>query len=170
MAFLFLALVGVPILEIALFIEIGGAIGTWPTIATIFLTAAIGAFLLRSQGSGLMARARATLDRGEMPVEEVIHGLFLLIAGALLLTPGFFTDAVGFLLCVPSIRLALGRAVLRRFRDRMTVRMSTHSFGPDPHNRPGQPPPSDPGPAPGVTGGPTKWRPPEDPSDDDRRP
>lgn len=183
---LFLALVGVPVLEIALFIEIGGAIGTWATLAAIILTAALGTLLLRSQGSGLMARARTTLDRGEMPVEEVIHGLFLLVAGVLLLTPGFFTDAVGFILCIPAVRLTLGRAVLRRLRDRITVHVSRE--GPqgrsgggaapppgepsiDPRNpaRPGSPerdrgegrqerPEPGRGPVPGAS----KWRPPDE--------
>lgn len=167
---LFLALVGVPIIEIALFIEIGGAIGTWATLAAIVLTAALGTLLLRSQGSGLMARARATLDRGEMPVKEVIHGLFLLVAGVLLLTPGFFTDAVGFVLCIPAVRLALGRAVLRRMRDRMAVHVSFERPGGSSGRDAGPPPPAGypqgneipPAPAPGDRSGPTKWRPPED--------
>ncbi|MFP3943082.1 MAG: FxsA family protein [Alphaproteobacteria bacterium] len=162
MPFLFLAFVTVPIVEIALFIEIGGAIGTWPTIGAIVLTAAAGTMLLRTQGGGLMARARATLNRGEMPVEEVIHGLFLLVAGALLLTPGFFTDAVGLLLCVPPLRLVLGRAILRRLRHRMNIHVARYHTAPSGEPRDEPPPYVDPGEPPRVTGGPTRWRPPPD--------
>ena len=172
MPFLFLALVAVPIIEIALFIEIGGIIGTWATIGAIILTAAVGAVLLRTQGSGLIARARATLGRGEMPVEEVIHGLFLLVAGVLLLTPGFFTDAVGLLLCIPSLRLALGRAILRRVRGRMQVHVAR--FGPESSHRPangrtGDRPRGDTETdnPPGVPQGPGRWQPPPDHREDD---
>lgn len=169
MPLLFLALLLVPIIEIALFIEIGGAIGTWATVAAIIGTALIGAVLLQTQGTGLIARARATLARGEMPVEEVIHGLFLLIAGVLLLTPGFLTDAFGFLLCIPPLRLALGKAVLRRIRRRVDV----HVTRPPSDSRPegaqmdegeqGERPGS------GTENAATKWRPLEEPQSDRRR-
>ncbi len=164
MPFIFLALVAVPIIEIALFIEIGGAIGTWATIGAIILTAAAGAVLLRMQGGGLVARARATLNRGEMPVEEVIHGLFLLVAGVLLLTPGFFTDAIGLLLCVPPLRLVLGRAILRRLRGRMNIRVAR--FGAAPNGGRDDPPRPEPAP-PGRSREPGKWRPPPGDSEND---
>lgn len=167
MPILFLALVAVPIIEIALFIEIGGAIGTWATIGAIILTAAAGAVLLRMQGAGLLARARATLGRGEMPVEEVVHGLFLLVAGALLLTPGFFTDAVGLLLCVPPLRLVLGRAILRRVRHRMRVhvgRVGPSRSGTTAENRQDGAP-SVPDASPKPSRNKPKWRPPPDSGD-----
>jgi UPF0716 protein FxsA len=175
MPFLFLALVAVPIIEIALFIEIGGIIGTWATIGAIVLTAAAGAVLLRAQGGGLLARARTTLGRGEMPVEEVIHGLFLLIAGVLLMTPGFFTDALGLLLCVPPLRLALGRAILRRVRGHMQMHVARFSSGPPPrsvNDPPGARRPPDTGPdnppPPRVPGGRSRWQPPQGHRDDER--
>ncbi len=111
--FLLLAFIGVPIAEIALFIEIGQRIGLGPTILTVILTAVAGTVLLRAQGFRVLARARAHLDRGELPVDEVFTGICLLVAGALLLTPGFLTDALGLALFVPWIRARLGRAVLR---------------------------------------------------------
>ena len=97
--------------EIGVFIEVGGLIGLWPTIVVIFITAAIGTGLLRAQGLAVMYRAQEALSRGEMPLAQVFDGLCLLFAGALLLTPGFVTDVVGFLLFVPPLRALLGRGI-----------------------------------------------------------
>ncbi len=108
---IFFLLVAVPIIEIGVFIQVGGIIGLWPTIAVIFLTAAIGAGLLRAQGLAEMFRAQEVMARGEMPLAEVFDGLCLLFAGVLLLTPGFVTDAVGFLLFIPPLRIILRRGV-----------------------------------------------------------
>lgn len=109
------ALLVVPIVEIGVFIEVGGAIGLWPTLAVVVLTAIAGTTLLRHQGLATLARARAALARNEMPLREVIDGVFLLAAGLLLLTPGFVTDGVGFLLFVPGVRAGLRALVARRF-------------------------------------------------------
>ncbi|MEE8275953.1 MAG: FxsA family protein [Alphaproteobacteria bacterium] len=106
---LFLALVGVPLLEIAVFIQVGGVIGLWPTLAVIVLTAVIGTLLLRQQGLATLGRARGEMAAGRMPVRELFDGVCLLAAGAFLLTPGFVTDAVGFALMVPPLRAILGR-------------------------------------------------------------
>ncbi len=104
---LFLA---VPLVEIYLLIKIGGVIGAWPTVALVVGTAVAGAGLLRWQGMTTLMRVRRSLERGELPAVEMLEGVLLLVAGALLLTPGFFTDAVGFLLLVPPLRhrLVLG--------------------------------------------------------------
>ncbi|MGB0749922.1 MAG: FxsA family protein [Magnetospiraceae bacterium] len=99
--------IGIPILEIAVFVQVGDRIGLWPTLGTVILTAVVGTALLRHQGFTVLNRARATLDRGEMPLVEVFDGLCLLVAGALLLTPGFVTDAIGFILTIPPLRTAL---------------------------------------------------------------
>jgi UPF0716 protein FxsA len=104
---LFLAFVGVPILEIALFIQVGGAIGLGWTLALVIATALLGTMLLRAQGLATMGRARASLDRGEVPMREVFDGACLLVGGALLLTPGFATDTVGFLLLLPPVRTVM---------------------------------------------------------------
>lgn len=113
MPFIFLAFVLVPIAEIGLFIEVGGILGLWPTLGIVVLTAVLGTALLRAQGLAAFSRAQASMAEGRLPVEEVVHGFCLVIAGALLLTPGFLTDTIGFLLFVPAVRLALGRSALR---------------------------------------------------------
>jgi UPF0716 protein FxsA len=108
------ALIGVPLLEIALFIEVGGRIGLGATLALIVLTAVLGVAILRWQGVGVMLRAQQLLAAGSLPVLEVFEGLCLVIAGVLLLIPGFFTDAVGALLLLPPVRRALYRQVGQR--------------------------------------------------------
>lgn len=113
MPILILALfIGLPIAEIALFIKLGGEIGLGWTLVTIFATAVIGTALVRQQGLQTMARARAAMDRNELPVGEVLTGLCILIAGLLLLTPGFLTDAMGFLLLIPPLRKALALGIV----------------------------------------------------------
>jgi len=107
----FLIFVATPILEIVLFIQVGGLIGIVPTILVVIITAIVGSFLLRLQGSAVLQRTRTALRAGDLPVDPVIDGMSLLMAGALLLTPGFFTDAVGFLLFVPPFRRALARRI-----------------------------------------------------------
>lgn len=103
---LFLAFLIVPLIEIGLFIEIGGAIGLWPTLAIVVVTAVLGAWLVRAQGIMAMGRLRSSFSRLEDPAEPLAHAAMILIAGALLLTPGFFTDVVGFALLMPPVRAA----------------------------------------------------------------
>ena len=108
MGFILLALmIGVPIVEIAVFIEVGGRIGLWPTVGTVVMTAIFGTALLRQQGLATLYKAQESLQQNRFPLAEVFDGLCLLFAGALLLTPGFVTDAVGFLLFVPPLRALL---------------------------------------------------------------
>ncbi len=101
---LFALFLAVPLIEIALFIQIGGLIGLWPTLAVVVATAALGTWLVRSQGAAELSRLRGALDRLDDPTEPLAHGAMILFSGALLLTPGFFTDAVGFALLVPGVR------------------------------------------------------------------
>ncbi len=108
------AFIGVPLIEIGLFIEIGGFIGLWPTLALVVLTAALGSWQLRTQGLATLARGRQQLDRGQLPTRELFDGFCLVIAGALLLTPGFMTDAVGLALFVPGFRDRLRRFLASR--------------------------------------------------------
>jgi len=112
----FLAFVAVPIAEIAVFIQVGGAIGLWATLLAVVATAIVGTWLMRMQGLGVLARAQASLARNALPVNELIDGLCLLFAGMLLLTPGFITDAAGILLLVPPVRTALRGALWRLFQ------------------------------------------------------
>jgi len=106
---LFLLFVAVPIIEIALFIQVGGFIGLWPTLAIVVLTAMIGTALMRTQGIQALNRLQAAVSTGGNPADPMIQGAMILVAGILLLTPGFFTDTAGFLLLLPPFRRALIR-------------------------------------------------------------
>jgi UPF0716 protein FxsA len=109
--YLLLVFIGIPLIEIALFIQVGGAIGTAATIAIVIATAFLGAWMLRAQGISTAQRAQASLQRGEIPVEQAFDGMFLVFAGGLLLTPGFLTDAIGFSLFIPQVRAFLRQRV-----------------------------------------------------------
>ena len=100
-----LILIIVPIIEIALFVQVGGAIGLGWTLIIILATAMLGARAIRRQGIEALVRAQAQMASGQPPVGEIVHGVLILIAGILLLTPGFMTDALGFLLLFPAARL-----------------------------------------------------------------
>lgn len=113
---LFIAFLAVPLIEIALFIQIGGFIGLWPTLAIVVLTAILGTWLVRSQGLMAIQRLQGSFERLENPTEALADGAMILIAGALLLTPGFFTDAVGFALLTPPIRSVVFRYLKKRVR------------------------------------------------------
>ncbi len=112
---LFLLFVGVPIVEIGLFIQVGGAIGLWPTLAIVILTALAGTTLMRWQGMMTLRRLQDTLAAGQNPADPIAQGAMILIAGVLLLTPGFFTDAVGLALLLPPVRVALFKWGKSRF-------------------------------------------------------
>ncbi|EEX13356.1 FxsA cytoplasmic membrane protein [Citreicella sp. SE45] len=111
---LFLAFLMVPLIEIGLFIQIGGLIGLWPTLAIVILTAILGTALVRSQGIKALGDVQGSFSRLEDPTTPLAHGAMILLAGALLLTPGFFTDAMGFALLAPPVRLAVMRYVSKR--------------------------------------------------------
>ncbi|MBF9019291.1 FxsA family protein [Rhodobacterales bacterium HKCCA1058] len=101
---LFVLFLTIPLIEIGLFIQIGGFIGLWPTLAVVVLTAILGTWLVRSQGSLALSQIRTSFNELNDPTEPLAHGAMILIAGGLLLTPGFFTDAIGFSLLVPPVR------------------------------------------------------------------
>lgn len=111
---LFLLFIVVPLIEIALFIEVGGWLGLWPTLAIVVITALVGATLLRAQGLATFEELRRRLARGEDPEVALAHGALILASGLLLLTPGFFTDAVGLALLIPAVRSAVIRWALSR--------------------------------------------------------
>ena len=113
----------VPILEIATFIQMGSLIGLGWTLASILLTAVIGAFLVRRQGFKALNEARTQSANNEIPVTPVIHGVFILAAGLLLLTPGFVTDAIGFIFLVPPFRLLIAGKVWAWITANMDVRV-----------------------------------------------
>lgn len=106
---LFILFVAVPFIELALLIFLGQQVGFWPTIGLVVATAVLGAVVLNRQGLQTMQRISAALSSGEPPIEPVVDGFFLVIAGAFLLTPGVITDAAGLLLLVPQVRRAIAR-------------------------------------------------------------
>jgi UPF0716 protein FxsA len=110
---LLLALLAVPIVEIAIFILIGEEIGPWPTIALVFVAAAAGLALVRSQGMAAASRVQRSLAEDRLPVAEAFDGMCILLAGALLVVPGFLTDAIAIALLLPPVRGVLGRAIWR---------------------------------------------------------
>ena len=110
MIFIFL-FVAIPLAELYFLIQVGSEIGALPTIGLTILTAFIGGFLVRMQGFAVLNRVRAASERGDVPALEMLDGAMLLVAGLILLLPGFFTDAVGFLLLIPPLR----RVLIARF-------------------------------------------------------
>ena len=104
----------VPLLEIYLLIKVGGIIGALPTVFMVVFTAVLGVLLLRHQGLYTLGKVQAALERGELPTMAMLEGVVLIISGALLLTPGFFTDTIGFLGLIPALRRRLILAVLER--------------------------------------------------------
>lgn len=111
---LLFAFIAVPLIEIALFIQVGGLIGLWPTLAIVILTALAGTTLLRRQGFQEMTKLRNALSGAGDPSEPLVHGAMILFAGALLLTPGFFTDTLGFALLLPPVRAWLFKQIRKR--------------------------------------------------------
>jgi len=113
---LFLLFVSIPIIEIALFIQVGGWLGLWPTLGIVVLTAILGTVLVRAQGLMALTNIKSNLNEFKDPTEALAHGAMILASGLLLLTPGFFTDAVGFSLLIPPVRLALFHWVRARVK------------------------------------------------------
>lgn len=110
--------------EIGLFIQVGGALGLVPTLAIVIITAMIGTYLLRRQGLNIVMKVQAELQGGQMPVQNLIHGAFIVVAGLLLLTPGFFTDFIGFSLFIPQVRLMFASLIGRQFKQARTHKAS----------------------------------------------
>ena len=128
---LFAIFAGIPLIEIALFILIGGAIGLWPTLGTVILTAAAGTWLVRAQGLAALQQLRDSLSEFRDPSEPLAHGAMVLVAGILLLTPGFFTDGISFALLVPPVRAAIFRYLGQRIRAELHYRNTS----PERHQR-----------------------------------
>lgn len=133
---LFAAFLAVPLIEIALFIQIGGIIGLWPTLAIVVITAILGTWLVRAQGRQALADLQTSFSRLEDPGTPLAHGAMILVAGALLLTPGFFTDAVGFALLAPPVRVAVMNWAKKRISvQRFEMGGSTFDQDMRPHTR-----------------------------------
>lgn len=145
MGILFLLLLGIPVAELYVIVETSQAIGFLQTLGLLIAISAAGAYLLRYQGMATWRRLQATMQRGEIPTKEVTDGALIAVGGALLLTPGFITDAVGLLLLLPPTHAAVkgfARGVFGRMaqkRTRVTVRTSAGGPVHDTTARPSEP-------------------------------
>ena len=113
---LLLSFIAVPLIEIGLFIQVGDLIGLWPTLLIVLITAIAGTWLVRSQGAQTLQNLQSSFQNTKDPTEPLAHGAMILFAGALLLTPGFFTDSVGFLLLFPPFRMFVMRNIRSRLK------------------------------------------------------
>ncbi len=116
---LFLLFIVLPFLELAVILTVGANIGILPTIALLVLVGVLGSWLCKREGLGVLRRMNATLSEGRLPTRELIDGGLVLLAGALLVTPGFLTDVVGVLLLLPPTRALFRAALVRRFQGRI---------------------------------------------------
>jgi UPF0716 protein FxsA len=145
LAFLVALFIVVPLVEIAVIIQVGEWLGVINTIGLLLLVSVVGAWLVKRQGLGVLRRIRVQQEAGQVPAAAVFDGALILVAGALLLTPGFVTDAVGLLLLLPPVRAGM-RAWLRgRFRARARVIRTTswrtgRPYPPSPPSPPPDPP------------------------------
>ncbi|HEY0835406.1 MAG TPA: FxsA family protein [Azospirillum sp.] len=137
-----------PVLEIAIFIEVGSRIGAGATVALIVLAAVLGVLLLRRQGLSVVRKAQMAADRGELPVGAVFEGFCVAVGGILLIIPGFLTDAVAVLLLIPPLRNALGLWLFERMRRKGGLHVWMNGRAVDPRHPSPRPPPRPPG-APG---------------------
>jgi len=110
----------IPVIELALLIEIGSKIGILNTVVIVILTAIIGAYMVRREGTGVMYRLQKNMQEGVFPGEEMINGAMILVAGALLLTPGFFTDVMGFLMVIPVSRSYISNWIKKYIEKKMS--------------------------------------------------
>jgi len=131
--------IGIPLIEIALFIQLGSVLDLGWILLIVVLTAILGTWLVRRQGRDVLRRIQGSFETLNDPTEPLAHGAMILFSGALLLTPGFFTDTIGFLLLVPAIR----EVAFRWLRKRIVAHASIHpsGFGPGPGHRRGGPDP-----------------------------
>ncbi len=127
MPFLLLAILSLPLIEIAVLIFVGSNIGVFPTIGLIILTGFLGMLLLRIQGFAVLSRIRTEMDNGQIPDKSMADAAMIALAGVFLIIPGFVSDIIGILLFLPPVR-ALIRAAIGR---RVTVVRSSSDMRPD---------------------------------------
>ena len=157
MFWLVLIFILVPIAELYVIIQVGGAIGVVPTLVLLLLDALLGSMLLRHQGRAAWIRFNRAIAENRLPHKEVFDGVLVIFGGALLLTPGFLTDILGLILLIPPTRAAVRAFASRTVRRRLALgggaTMWAFGRGQRPPRRrpvPGGPPPGGPGPAPGT--------------------
>ena len=120
LALLFLV---VPFVELFVLIQVGQAIGALPTIGLLIVVSIVGAWLVKREGIGVVRRAQQQVQRGQVPARELVDGVLILFAGALMLTPGFFTDVFGIALLIPPVRAALRTAASAQLARRAALRL-----------------------------------------------
>lgn len=118
---LFILFALLPILEIALLVNVGSVIGGWNTIGLVILTAFIGAYFVKREGISTLQTAQAKMQRNEVPGKELVEGLMLVVAGVLLVTPGFITDILGFLFVLPGSRHVIAAQLSKQLKMRVVV-------------------------------------------------
>jgi UPF0716 protein FxsA len=121
---LVLLFIVVPIAELAVLIQVGQVIGVWWTIAILIADAILGSILMRAQGRAAWRRFNETMQAGGVPAREVLDGALVMFGGLLMLTPGFITDILGFVLLIPPTRAVVRAVLVRRLAQRMTVSMT----------------------------------------------
>ena len=136
-----LSLIALPVLELALLIKTGQAIGFWATLGLLVGAVAIGAIVMSRQGITVARRTREAMALGRPPVGPVLDGAFLLLAGALLITPGFLTDVLALLLLVPPVRRKVARWCVRSLVERAHVQVKMHEAQSQAHGPVRRPPP-----------------------------
>ncbi len=127
---LFALFLVVPLVEIAFFVVIGNAIGLWPTLGGVLLTAVAGSLVLRWQGLSLINDIRSSMGAGRLPTRSLADAMMVAIAGLLLLLPGYFSDLLGILLLIPPVRTLIYRFLASRVKVVATTTTSTYGFGP----------------------------------------
>lgn len=136
---LFLLFVAMPIIEISLLIQVGGAIGGWNTIAIVIVTAFLGAHFVRREGLSTLQSAQRKMQQNQLPGNEMIDGLMLVVAGVLLVTPGFITDIFGFLLVLPGSRHLIRKLVVKHMKVRVVTASNQQFYGQSTHRDPFNP-------------------------------
>ena len=125
----FLVFFSIPIVEMYLLIEVAERIEALPTIVLVMLTAVLGVSLIRQQGLSTLTKGIRRLNQAEIPAAEIIEGVLLAVAGAFLITPGFLTDFIGFMIIIPMIRRITALMLLKRMAVRANFRTNGSDFG-----------------------------------------
>lgn len=125
---LFLVFIIVPIIEIAVLMQIGELIGGWPTVGVVILTAWLGAVFVKQQGLATIQNLQLKMAQGELPSQEIVAGLLLLVAGVLLVTPGFVTDFFGLSLLIPQVRLAIVKKLQKHLVMQANIQGQFHTY------------------------------------------
>lgn len=123
-----------PFVELGLLFYLSGLAGWYFTLVMVLVTGVVGASLARRQGFNVWQRIQRDLSQGRMPADSLLDALLILLAGAVLITPGVLTDAVGFLLLVPPCRRVAKRWIMRRFRSRFEIRSGSYQYEAEPRD------------------------------------